>query len=41
VLAGVETTYPDPSLQFLARRPGQEIQPHQAEVIRRAADAFL
>jgi acetoin utilization deacetylase AcuC-like enzyme len=37
VLAGVETPYRDPSLDFLASRPGQELQPHQAEIIRRAA----
>jgi acetoin utilization deacetylase AcuC-like enzyme len=37
VLAGVEKPYPDPSLGFLAGRPGQDLQPHQADVIRRAA----
>lgn len=40
VLAGVATSHPDPSLQFLARVPGQTLQPHQAEVIRQAASAL-
>ena len=39
VFAGVGTTLPDPSLQFLASRPGQSLLPHQAEIIERAAAA--
>jgi acetoin utilization deacetylase AcuC-like enzyme len=39
VFAGVETSYPDPSLSYLVGRPGQELQPHQAAIIRKAASA--
>jgi acetoin utilization deacetylase AcuC-like enzyme len=39
VFTGARTPYADPSLSYLLGRPGQELQPHQAEVIRRAAAA--
>ena len=32
--AGIRTSCKDPSLDYLVGRPGQELQPHQAEVIR-------
>jgi acetoin utilization deacetylase AcuC-like enzyme len=35
--AGIRTSCQDPSLAYLSSRPGQELQPHQAEAIRRAA----
>jgi acetoin utilization deacetylase AcuC-like enzyme len=37
--AGIRTSCKDPSLDYLVGRPGQELQPHQAEVIRKAASA--
>ncbi len=40
VLAGVGTTHPDPSLGYLMSWPGQDLQPHQAEVIRSVASAI-
>jgi acetoin utilization deacetylase AcuC-like enzyme len=39
VFAEVETSHPDPTLDFLASRPGQELQPHQAQIIRKVAAA--
>jgi acetoin utilization deacetylase AcuC-like enzyme len=40
VLAGVGATQPDPSLGYLMSWPGQDLQPHQADVIRSAASAI-
>jgi len=37
VFAGVETDYRDPALETIARWPGQELLPHQADVISKAA----
>jgi acetoin utilization deacetylase AcuC-like enzyme len=37
VFAGVRTACRDPSLDYLAGRPGQKLQPHQVEAIRSAA----
>jgi hypothetical protein len=40
VLAGFGVTHPDPSLGYLMSWPGQDLQPHQAEVIRDLATAI-
>jgi acetoin utilization deacetylase AcuC-like enzyme len=39
VFAGFATSHADPSLGYLVGRPGQELQPHQAEIIGKAASA--
>ena len=41
VFAGVQATHPDPSLQFLASRPGQTLEPHQEVIIEKAARAAV
>ena len=35
--ADIETSYRDPALESIARWPGQELQPHQADVVAKAA----
>jgi len=35
--ADIETSYRDPALESIARWPGQGLQPHQADVVAKAA----